>query len=58
MSFLLEAIESRQLLGINSEDKNNLSNYLDYALNNNDVGFISVNLSYCGTKRLVVFGHQ
>jgi hypothetical protein len=32
MSLLLEAIEERQLLGIDLKDKNNLADYLDYAL--------------------------
>lgn len=32
MSLLLEAIEERQLLGINLKDKNNLADYLDYAV--------------------------
>jgi hypothetical protein len=36
MSFLLSAIEDRQLLGINPKDKNNLSDYLDYAINTKD----------------------
>ncbi|NDW15175.1 DUF4145 domain-containing protein [Alteromonas genovensis] len=35
MSQLLNAIEERQLLGINPQDENNISEYLDYALNPN-----------------------
>lgn len=34
MSLLLEAIEERQLLGIDPNDKNNLANYLYYAVDN------------------------
>ncbi len=34
MSLLLEAIEERQLLGINPNDNNNLADYLDYAVDN------------------------
>ena len=33
MSRLLNVIEERQLLGINPQDENNISEYLDYALN-------------------------
>ncbi|WP_420935479.1 DUF4145 domain-containing protein [Alteromonas sp. A081] len=33
MSRLLNIIEERQLLGINPQDENNISEYLDYALN-------------------------
>lgn len=33
MSRLFNAIEERQLLGINPQDENNISEYLDYALN-------------------------
>jgi hypothetical protein len=29
---LLAAIEERQLLGVNPQDKNNLADYLDYAV--------------------------
>lgn len=35
MSFLLAAIEERQLLGVNPQDKNNLVDYLDYAVDIN-----------------------
>lgn len=33
MSRLLNAIEERQLLGINPQDENNISEYVDYVLN-------------------------
>ncbi|MBA6292857.1 hypothetical protein H4J58_13145 [Colwellia sp. MB3u-70] len=38
MSLLLNAIEERQLLGINPQDENNIRDYLDYALTPHEKG--------------------